>query len=439
MLKEYGSLKYEVENNKVIILDCDKDTSGTLNIPRTIEGKYVTIISSEAFATCRLLTKIIIPDTVVELRLGAFFQCESLVEINLPNSIINIGSEAFCNCTLLTSITIPDSVTSIDYRAFSGCISLKNIAIGSAVTSIGEDAFYNTAYYNDRSNWDNNVLYIGNYLISGRYKKYNKETDRYDIFAVSGDYSVKPGTKVIADGAFDDCTSLENVIIPDNVVSIGALAFGHCTSLKSINIPNSVTRISPWVFDDCVSLKSITIPDGITRIGASSFRGCKSLTSITIPDSVKSIGDYAFLGCSSLKNIAISDNIISVGVDAFFNTAYYNNVANWENNVLYIGNCLISGKLAKSDEKTFNVDIIFEVSGDYSIKKGTKVIAASAFSGCETVENITMPDSVTSIGNFAFEDCSSLKKIEGQFNNFPPRLDFLNLLEKLNEEYCNKN
>ena len=275
----------------------------------------VTSISFGAFYDCTSLKSLTIPDGVTSIADCAFLGCESLESITIPDGVTSIGVSVFEACTSLESITIPDGVTSIADCAFIGCTSLDSITIPDSVTSIGNDAFYNTAYYNNASNWENDVLYIGNHLIEA------KDT-------VSGDYTIKDGTKIIADGAFMDCTSLD---------------------------------------------------------------------SITIPDSVTSISDGAFVGCTSLESITIPDSVTSIGYSAFYDTAYYNNDSNWENDVLYIGNRLIQAKDT--------------ISGDYTVKDGTKTIADGAFMGCASLENIAIPDSVTSIGDSAFQYCASLENI----------------------------
>ena len=107
----------------------------------------------------------------------------------------------------------------------------------------------------------------------------------------------------IGDTAFFDCTSLENITIPDSVTSIGGSAFFDCTSLENITIPDSVTYIGDYAFSLCESLASITIPDSVTSIGEGAFLNCTSLENITIPDSVTSIGEWAFSNCTSLKTV----------------------------------------------------------------------------------------------------------------------------------------
>ena len=117
--------------------------------------------------------------------------------------------------------------------------------------------------------------------------------------------------------AFDGCTGLTSVTIPNSVTSIGQYAFGDCTSLTSVTVRNGVTSIRRGAFSGCTGLKRITIPDSVTYIGDSAFSGCTGLTSITIPDSVTSIGEYAFRDCTSLTNVTIGNGVTSIGARAF--------------------------------------------------------------------------------------------------------------------------
>ena len=154
------------------------------------------------------------------------------------------------------SVVIPDGVTRIGSIAFYDCSGLTSVTIGNGVASIGNSAFYNTAFYNDANNWENGVLYIGNYLIKSSGE-------------ISGKYAVKSGTKVIADRAFEDCSGLTSITIPDSVTSIGNYTFYGCTGLTSVTIPDSVTSIGYDAFMHCTGLTSVTIPDSVTSIGSS--------------------------------------------------------------------------------------------------------------------------------------------------------------------------
>ena len=164
-------------------------------------------------------------------------------------------------------------------------------------------------------------------------------------------------------------------------------------SIKNAYIGNGVTSIGGYAFDGCISLTSITIPDSVTSIGEVAFYHCSSLTSITIGNGVTSIGSSAFEYCNSLTSITIPDSVTYIGSDAFSYTAYYKNTDNWQNRVLYIDNCLIEAKTTIEE---------------CVVKDGTTIIANNAFYYCSSLTSITIPDSVTSIGSSAFSNCSSL-------------------------------
>ena len=175
----------------------------------------VTSIGYSAFRGCTSLTSVTIPDSVTSIGDAAFSDCTSLTSLTISDSVTSIGKYAFSGCTSLTSITIPDSVTSISYSAFENCTSLSSVTIGNSVTSIGSSAFYNTAYYNDKYNWDKGVLYLSNCLI-----------DTNDDFDSTTDYTIKDGTRFIADSVFSNCDNLISITIPNSVKSLGDNAFG---------------------------------------------------------------------------------------------------------------------------------------------------------------------------------------------------------------------
>ena len=207
--------------------------------------------------------------------------------------------------------------------------------------------------------------------------------------------------------------STKTVDIPEkingkSVTSIGNCAFRYCTSLKSITIPNSVMEIGSSAFSGCSSLTSITIPNSVTEIGVYAFKGCTSLTSITIPNSVTNIGDSTFWGCSSLTAIYVT-------VDNKNYTSVNGVLFNKDKTALI---CYPAGKTDKSYNITNSVTSI----GDYAfngcssltnvtIPNSVTEIGGSAFVGCASLKSITMPNSVTSIGDMAFYKCSSLTSI----------------------------
>lgn len=215
------------------------------------------------------------------------------------------------------------------------------------------------------------------------------------------EYTVLEGTEIICNRAFEECDSLQRIIVPKGVKTIGSEAFGVCSSLESITLPKSLTQIKEWAFSGCVSLKTITIPSCVSLIERGAFEGCHceiisesthykggfdlysvqekklvycstSIVKYIMPEDVSVIGEYAFFDCTMLKSIDIPDSVLEIEDGAF---------------------C--------------GCDSLFNIKLPNSLMS----IGEHAFSGCESIKAIYIPESVVKIGNTAFEDCNSLKRI----------------------------
>ena len=229
--------------------------------------------------------------------------------------------------------------------------------------------------------------------------KYSKDGKRLLMEPVylSGEYTIRKGTKVICDEAFLTWDSkLTTIHIPNSVTSIGDRAFFGCNTLTSIHIPNSVTSIGDGAFYNCEDLTSIHIPNSVTSIGNSAFSECKNLTSIHFPDSVTSIGYYAFDSCENLTSIHIPNSVTSIGKGAFRRCLYLTSI-HIPNSVTSIGDSAFSGC-----QNLTSIHIPDSVTS----------IGRSTFFGCKNLTSIHIPDSVTSIGDGAFFECRNLTSIQ---------------------------
>ena len=394
-----GEMK-DWEKSYVVAWDSNRE-----NIKNVIINNGVTSIGNYTFSDCRSLTNITIPNSVTSIGVDAFYYCTSLTNITIPNSVTSIGGKAFVFCRSLTSITISDSVTSIGGDAFGSCESLTSINVDSN---------------NEKYMSDNGVLYTKDKKILIQYPSKKEGTEYLILQGVESigesafnectgltNITIPDSVTSIGNFAFCECTSLTRIIIPDSVTSIGNFAFSYCTSLTSITISNSVTSIGKYAFKYCSNLTSITIPSSVISIREYAFECCSNLTSITIPNSVTSIENFAFSYCTSLTSITIPNSVTSIGYGAFHCCTSLTSINVDSNNEKYMSD---NGVLYTKDKKTLIQYPSKKEGTEYLILQGVESIGDYAFEGCENLINITIPDSVTSIMG-AFKGCSSLINI----------------------------
>ncbi len=331
------------------------------------------------------VSDLVIPEGVTSISPTAFSGCGSLTNIIIPDSVTNIGNHAFSNCTNITSVALGNQVKSIGDSAFSGCSSLENITISDSVTNIGNHAFSNCTNITS--------VALGNQV------------------------------KSIGDSAFSGCSSLENITISDSVTNIGNHAFSNCTNITSVALGNQVKSIGDSAFSGCSSLENITISDSVTQIGNSAFSDCSNITSVTLGNQVKIIKDKAFSGCYSLKNVYYTGsptnwNEISIGYNTEFKKAklYYTHCGkdlswSWESAIKTL---TISGNGTMYDfnlpsqlpwyAEQVNIETVVIEQGVTSI--------GSIFQGCTNLTSLIIPDSVTSISEKTFSDCTNLAFVD---------------------------
>lgn len=327
----------------------------TINFPNTLKE-----IRSDAFRGTAL-TEFVAPDSLVSIWNYVFKDCKSIASVDLKN-VRSLGSGVFQNCTALQSIQLPDKLTEMADNTFSGCKALAEIDMPSNPIAISYSMFNGTAYYNDRANWENGVLYVDGYLVAA-----NSE------FAPLTEYAVKDGTIVIADYAFANVkysSDLKKISFPNSLCRIGQYAFGM-SSLTEINVPDSVRSIGYDAFDGtgyykaaknwtdnglyvgnwlvavkdvemaeftvregtigiadgndtalfprkAQSVKQLTLPSSLQYIGVRSFARLK-IEHLTLPAGLKTLGEGAFGSCYNLQSVNLGDciHLEYIGADAF--------------------------------------------------------------------------------------------------------------------------
>ena len=266
------------------------DANGTMTISGTGAMKAYDIDDSPATQKKDSVKAIVIEDGVTSIGDYAFWNCTGLTSISIPNNVTSIGSSAFESCSQLASIEIPSSVTSIGDYAFSGCSGLTSVNIPEDVTSIGERAFMNCSQLASIE-IPKSVTSIGKYAFSGC-SGLTSITILGGVTSI-GDFAFSSCSQLasieipssvtsIGNSAFESCSQLASIEIPSSVTSIGNSAFWNCTGLTSITIPNRVTSIGNFAFRYCRSLASITIPDSVTSIGVVAFDSCTNLKTISL-------------------------------------------------------------------------------------------------------------------------------------------------------------
>ena len=287
-------------------------------------------------------------------------------------------------------------------------ISTKQIGLSLLVVLMSMTSYKSFAYDLKVKNADGVTIFY-NYINDGKALEvtYSAKSKYSGKVAIPKEVTYMERTRKvtsIGEDAFQDCVDLTSVTIPTTVKSIGLEAFAGCTSLTSVKIPSSVKTIGESAFTQCSSLKSVTISNGVTSIGKWAFINT-ALTSVTLPNSVTTIDENAFEYCQKLKTIKFGTGVTTVGRDALngctaLKNIYVSDLAAWCNIDFDL-----EGSLSRSWDEPANPLHLFvnnvEVT-ELTIPDGVTEIKNSTFYGFGSLTSVTIPNSVTSIGSFAF-------------------------------------
>ncbi len=365
------------------------------------------------------ITGVIIQDGVTNIGNGAFYNCEKITDVILPESITYIGPKAFFGCNALCRIKLPSELVQIEDRTFYNCESLPSINIPDGVSSIGEEAFYGC-----------------------------KALSSIDI---------PNGLERIENGTFYECESLTSIVISDSVLSIGDKAFYGCKKVENLDLGHGVQEIGDEAFYYCRLIRKIIVPGNVKTIGKGAFKECERTSEIILEEGVEHLGEKAlYISFDDyLDKIILPSSIRTIGsqllcnmftnVDYKGSEAQRNAIEIAENNawiryalgfeLLASGNCneqiswnlthdgtlTISGTGAIPDYeinelwgRTTGSTAPWHPYGSnilsLKIEEGITGVGQGAFCVLTQLENISLPDSLISIGNYGFyrANCKTL-------------------------------
>ncbi|MDE6294739.1 MAG: leucine-rich repeat protein [Muribaculaceae bacterium] len=474
---EYGGEKYTVTHIGYLSF-YDNDYLTDIIIPESVTGigayafyycsglRSVTIpesvnrIGDYAFYRCSDLRSVTIPGSVTGIGNNAFYECSGLSSVTIPESVTSIGDNAFVLCEKLRNVyvnwTNPIDVTIsniFDYNTYtegrlyapentfnaytnSSWARFNNFTFGDKPAVKLTDGVFTYLVLEDSENNDA-LLWRGDYeemteaSIPERFtddrdsanpKRYYIKGIGYSAFLNCSNlkevhFSQRSQITLISRSAFNRCSNLTTITLPETVTEIGSLAFSGCSKLSSVNIPEHVTTIGSSVFYGCEALTSVTFPENLTEIGPSAFYGCKALTSATFPDSVTSIRESAFAECTGLDSVTIPGSVTTIEDNAFHASMGL---------FLKTLTFLDSDKPLELGEKAFDSATTTYVGRNVNKKLlsypycylrnltfGNTVtnIPDEGWSDMKYLQEINFGNNITKIGKNAFSDCTSLKEV----------------------------
>ncbi len=393
-----------------LTINCYDEADANAVVPDMIGDSKVEAIGTECFSKHKdkkqlkflqkELKSVIIPDTVRLIGDRAFKDCSALESVTLPKGLKRITTGMFENCSKL-NITIPDSVAIIHAEAFEGC-NLNTINIPSSVTDIDSTAF---GIVDGKGMPKLEAIEVENNSLCFKsvdgvlFSKDGKVLLKYPQARKSDKYVIPDGVVEIAENAFALASKLKNVVMPETVEIIGKFSFYHCPKLSKINIPEAVNRIDRFAFEGDESLGDITLIRPDIQLGHCAFYKCKNLTIYAVKNS--SVYDYAKEYKVRVKPLENDDKTDSIKTDSSIPKCW-----KYENGWLkeYSGNdseLVIPASFG--DHKVIGLGgSLFE--GNHVIKKviiseGIKVIYDNVFRGCKSLEEISFPESLSTVGS----------------------------------------
>ena len=382
--KDENGVQYE-SDAKFVLIEVPTSLSGNFVIPNSV--RY---IHSSAFHGCSGLTSVTIPSSVTTIGDNAFYECSNLpkdengvqYESEAKVVLIEVPTSVSGNFVIPNSVRFIASETFADYR-YDSMYSVTSVTIPASVISVGTRAFG-----------------VGPSLTS-----FIVDSTNQFFSSISGLLCSKAGKKLVAVPG-----GLTSVKSPDGVTSIGEWAFYKCNGLTSVEIPDGVISIGEWAFSDCDSLTSVLIPSSVIEIKEGAFANCLSLTNVYFGGVPPTTDGYSKFGANISTSIMgyylpeyASEWEAVIDADGKWNgltMQVYDDSAIFSYSITN-GEVTITGL---NDEEYSGAITIPSTLDGYPVT----TIGWAAFGECSGLTSVTIPSSVTSIEYYAFSRCSSL-------------------------------
>ena len=380
-----------------------------------------TTLGQQCFRTCTSLTNVQLPADLRVLPERVFGNCWALESITLPERLTTISNSAFYGCRVLASITIPNYVTNIGNEAFMNCQRLLSVTSLPVIPpTLGSDVFYgvpqssatlhvrrrSSSRYNDGdesepSEWKNFGTFLADAEDDTRFILSEDGSTLVWWLSEEADVDMTADNELsevtaIGSRAFDRMVNLTHLVLSDGLTRIGEMAFSWCENLTDFIIPESVNTIEDYSFRGCERLTSISLPPNLTNVSKGLFGRCRNLKEVWIPDRVTSIGESAFYSCDSLKSIILPKSLRSLGKNVFYD-------------------CKALSTVFMPDQvNSFGEELFRDCKSltSFSLPSALTSLPRSVFQDCTNLRSVVLPPSLTIIGNRAFASCDSLRYIE---------------------------
>ena len=375
--------------------------AGCSNLAAITLSNTLSSISNNAFDGCTKLDNVTIPASVQTIGANAFKGCIGLTKVTISDGVQTIGDYAFRQCTGLSVINIPDSVTTLSQRAFGGCTALTKAYIGSGVTTIGTQVFQNDnkltdIYYNGtEEQWNAITIDETNTVLNNAAKHFNDPNIKNGTCGENANWSLNISTGVLTisgSGAMGDFNSVDP----------GYLEYKD--SITSVVIENGITYIGKYAFFNIQTITSASIPDSVTEIAEKAFSQCSALETVTIGTGVATIGDNAFYACSSLSTVNYS------GTNEDWNAVTIGSGNTYLLSVKPQAGAITDGSCGEKVNYSFDSSTrTLTISGSGAMTDFAST--GSPFYNRSEIQSIVIQNGVTTIGDYAFRNCTALTSI----------------------------